>query len=163
MRRFAPGLKKSAFSAVNKGMGALKYLVSLWVTVFLYTVLTLLNGPGGFSAYDQLKTEQDKLAANLESLETTRQELAGIQNALENDSDAIAVRARELGYGRETERFVRIVGLGRPMRHQYSPGQILSVHEPEFMADATIRLIALIAGGITLAFLYIIQILRMLI
>jgi cell division protein FtsB len=144
-------------------MGALKYLIALWVTVFLYTVLTLFNGGEGFSAYEQLKAEQDKLTATIESLKATRQELAGTQNALENDSDAIAVRARELGYGRETERFVRIVGLGRPMRRQYSPGQILAVREPEFVADATIRLIALIAGGITLAFLYVVQILRMLI
>jgi hypothetical protein len=67
-----------------------------------------------------------------------------------------------LGYGRQEERFVRIVGLSRTIRQQLNAGQIVSAKAPEFMDDKTIRLIALIAGGVIMGFLLIVTLLKML-
>jgi cell division protein FtsB len=140
-----------------------KYLASLWVILLMYSALTFFNGPKGISAYKQLHEEQNRQSVNIESLKTIHDELDGNRKALLMDPDTIAAEARELGYARDTERFVRIVGLGKPMRPQYNPGQTLAAREPSFMENKTVRVIALIAGGITLVFLSIVQFLKMLV
>jgi cell division protein FtsB len=140
-----------------------KFLVSFWIIILIYFVLTFFNGPKGVSAYKQLQEEQNKQSVNIEALKTIHDELDGNRKALLMDPDTIAAEARELGYARDTERFVRIVGLEKPMRPQYNPGQTVVVQEASFMENETVSIIALIAGGITLVFLFIVQFLRMLV
>jgi cell division protein FtsB len=141
---------------------ALKYLAALWVAILVYAALSFFSGAAGLSAYGQLKAGAARQEANLAALERAAAELEGEKAALLNDPQTIRVKARELGYGGPEERFVRIVGLSRPMRQRYNAGQSAEAGTPEFLPDATIRLIALLAGGVTLLFLLICKSLKML-
>jgi cell division protein FtsB len=127
-------------------MKALKYLISLWTAVLVYSVFSLIAGAMGFSAYDQLREERRKQQVNLDNLERIHRELEGSRDALLYDSDLIAAHARELGYGREQERFIRIVGLPGTKKQQLSPGQIIFAARPEYMAEETIRLVSIATG-----------------
>jgi cell division protein FtsB len=141
-------------------MNALKYLIPLWVAIVVYAGLSLFSGAMGFSAYTELQTERDKQLANLETLKQLNQKLEGDVKALLSDSDTIAVYARELGYGSEDERFVRLVGLGQNRRRYQSAGQTVDAEEPGFVSGETIRLIALGSGLGTLGLVLMIQLLR---
>ncbi|MDR1909978.1 MAG: septum formation initiator family protein [Spirochaetaceae bacterium] len=143
-------------------MKALKYLAALWVSILVHSLLSFFAGSAGLSAYDQLKAETARQEANLEALQRTTGELEGEKAALLNDPQTIRVKARELGYGGPEEQFVRIVGLSRPMRQRYNAGQSIDARPPEFLPESTIRLVSLLAGGITLVFLLICRSLKML-
>jgi cell division protein FtsB len=144
-------------------MRALKYLISLWIALAVYSLLSIFFGPSGLSAYDQLSLERDRQRANMENLQLINRELEGAKDALLYDSDAIAVYARELGYGTENERFVRIVGLGSSKTQQISAGQTALARQPGYITDQNIRLIALAVGGVMLLCLWIFDLLRRLV
>jgi cell division protein FtsB len=144
-------------------MRLLKYLFPLWAAIFVYSLLSFFHGPSGFSAYEGLRAERDKQAANIESLKKISRELEGDRDALLYDEDYIAAYARELGYGTDDERFVRIVGLSKTMRRQYRAGDALEAQAPPSMDEKTIRAVSLISGGVILGFILFIRVLRMLV
>jgi cell division protein FtsB len=125
---------------------AIKYLVPIWVSIVIYSVLSLFSGAVGISAYNQLLREREKQKQNLETLQELNQKLKGDTDALLYDSDTIAAYARELGYGRSEERFVRIVGLPNRRKQSRDPGQIISAAEPESMDESDIRFISFACG-----------------
>jgi cell division protein FtsB len=127
-------------------MKALKYLIPVWVSIVVYSVLSLFSGAVGFSVYDQLLQERDKQKQNLVFLQELNRELEGEAEALLYDSDTIAAYARELGYGRSEERFIRIVGFSGRRNQRHDPGQIIKAEKPEFMAESDIRFISLACG-----------------
>jgi cell division protein FtsB len=130
-------------------MSLLKYLIPLWIATAVYSLLSVFSGTMGISAYDQLITERDREAANLETLRHINRKLEGTLDALLYDSDTLAVYARELGYGSKDERFVRIVGLGIPAP-RIVPGHTLSAVKPPAVSNRTIRIISLASGFILL-------------
>jgi cell division protein FtsB len=144
-------------------MRLLKFLFPLWVAILVYSFLSFFHGSSGFAAYDGLKAERDKQLANLESLKKINRELEGDRDALLYDGDTIAVHARELGYGSDNERFVRITGLSKTMRRQYWAGEIAGAQTPPSMDEKTIRAISLVAGGIVLGFILFVRILKMIV
>lgn len=150
-------------SAVNRIMRLLKYLFPLWAAILVYSLLSFLYGPAGFSAYEGLEAERDKQLANLEALKNISRELEGDRDALLYDGDSIAVHARELGYGTDDERFVRIVGLSKAVRRQYWAGDAVGAQAPPSMDEKTIRMVSLIVGGVILGFILFVQVLRMLV
>jgi cell division protein FtsB len=127
-------------------MNAVKYLVPIWLSIVIYSALSLFSGATGFSAYDQLLQERDRQKRNLEVLQELNRKLKGDADALLYDSDTIAAYARELGYGTAEERFVRIVGLSSRRKQNHDPGQIISAAKPQFMAESDIRFIAFACG-----------------
>ncbi|MDR3277119.1 MAG: septum formation initiator family protein [Treponema sp.] len=127
-------------------MKALKYLLPFWLSILIYTVLSLFSGAMGLSAYDQLAAERNRQKANLESLQALNRELAGDMDALLYDSDTIAAYARELGYGRPEEKFLRIVGIPGTLNKEFAEGQIVRAGEPAFLSNEIIRFISLGAG-----------------
>jgi cell division protein FtsB len=142
-------------------MRLLKYLFPFWVVIFVYSLLSLARGSSGFSAYDELKAERDKQLANIESLKRISRELEEDRDALLYDKDAIALHARELGYGAEHERLVRIAGLSKTPRPQYWAGEIAEVRTPPSMNEKTIRTISLVAGGLVFGFILFVELLKM--
>jgi cell division protein FtsB len=123
-------------------MNFMKYLVPLWLGVCVYVICSVLTGPTGLSAYQQLRVEHEKLSANMENLRHLNMELANTANALNSDPDTITMYARELGYGYENERFIRIVGLGKPPQQRAEPGQILLAVKPEHTSNELIFIVA---------------------
>ena len=142
-------------------MKGLKYLIALWTTIAVYSVLSLLYGAMGFSAYEQLLSGRDIQWENMKKLGAINSELENTQNSLLYDRDTIAVYARQLGYGRDDEHFIRIVGLGGEKNPYTAAGEILFSRKTEYIPDKTIKLIALFAGLAVLALLFVSDLLRL--
>jgi cell division protein FtsB len=131
-------------------MRSLKYLLALWAVVAFYSLTSVFTGSGGFQAYHELSMEWDKQKSNIMSLREKNHELAGLRDALLYDSDTIALYARELGFGREDETFIRIVGFEEKIKQPLAPGEIPSIVKPEYTPDRLLRIIAFCTGmGIT--------------
>jgi cell division protein FtsB len=141
-------------------MRAFKYLMGIWTAVAVYSLFSLLNGPVGLSAYKQLESEREKQWTNMRALGTINEELENTQNGLLYDQQAIVVYARRLGYAREQERFIRIVGLPGEQNPYASPGHIYFAGEPDFVADKTIKITALCAGMAAFALFFVLELLR---
>jgi len=123
-----------------------KYLFIPWVMLAVYTILSVYNGTAGIVSYRALLAEREKIRENLEKLQLVNQELEGTLTALHSDTETIRVKARELGYGEQNERFVRIVGLpgGRP--NNLRPGMIRTAILPAPVSVGAHRVITLCAG-----------------
>jgi cell division protein FtsB len=142
-------------------MKALKYLVPLWVSIVVYSALSLFSGAVGFSVYDQLLKEKEKQARNLVLLQEINRELEGEAEALLYDFDTITAYARELGYGKPEERFIRIVGLPGRRNQHHDPGKIVKAEIPDFMAESDIRFISLACGLGVLGCILAVELMRM--
>ncbi|GHU83214.1 hypothetical protein FACS189468_8180 [Spirochaetia bacterium] len=135
-------------------MRALKYLLVPWIAIAIYSVSSVITGAVGDLAYDELLGERKRLEENMADLQLINQELEGAMDALLYDSNTIAVYAKELGYGAEDERFIRIVGLSSTQRHQATAGTIRVAARPEFTPDKTLRIIAFSVGlGLFICFI----------
>jgi cell division protein FtsB len=141
-------------------MRAVKYLVGLWTAVAVYSVVSLINGPAGLAAYSRLEAERERQLANMRALDALTEELENTQNSLLYDHETIAVYARRLGYARENERFVRIVGLGWTQNPYTAPGQVYFAGTPEYVSDKTIKIAALCAGLTAFIFFFALELLR---
>ncbi|MDR2518568.1 MAG: septum formation initiator family protein [Spirochaetaceae bacterium] len=129
-------------------MKIIKYLFPFWIGVFVYTVFSILKGPVGIASYSQLKTEHEKLLANLETLRRINKELETAKNMLLYDEETIVVYARDLGYKREGERFIRIVGFDGTKKQRTDPGSLVTASEPDHISDTAIKICAFcIAAG----------------
>jgi cell division protein FtsB len=126
-------------------------LLPLWLGVVVYTILSFVAGTKGLSAYTQMEDELTRLETNLESLKRVNGDLAGSMNALLYDQDTITAYARELGYGKKGEQFVRIVGITASPERTFYEGSILHSVVPHTLSNEIIRNIAL---GATLALFF---------
>jgi cell division protein FtsB len=127
-------------------MRFLKYLIAVWTTLAVYTVSAFFTGSTGTLAFKQLSAERDKQRANIEALQNLNQELTGTLNSLKHDADTIQIYARELGYGEQDERFVRIVGLGGARKQRATAGQITVPRSPGYIPDKILWFAAFCAG-----------------
>jgi cell division protein FtsB len=141
-------------------MRAFKYLIALWAAIAVYGVFSLLAGAVGLSAYQQLLADREKQWDNMENLRLINGELENTKNSLLYDRDTIAVYARELGYGKKDERFIRIVGLGGMKNPHASAGQIIRAGEPDFIPDRALKIAAFCAGLAVFALLLIFDIIH---
>jgi cell division protein FtsB len=132
-------------------MKVFKYLIALWASIGVYSIFSLISGPAGLSAYQELLDTREKQRQNIAELRSINSELESAQNNLLYDPGTIAVFARELGYGHEDEQFMRIVGLGG-MKNPYNlAGDIVIASEPVFFPEKIIKICALIAGFMVFA------------
>jgi cell division protein FtsB len=127
-------------------MRVLKYLLALWVGTVVYVLASLSSGAMGSSAYRQLEAELDKEKANIEILRNINQDLENTKNALLYDKDTLAVFAREQGFARKDERFIRVVGLGSAHQNKNTPGVVITAIPPEHTPERFIRIFSLCAG-----------------
>jgi cell division protein FtsB len=125
-------------------MRFLKYFVALWAAVLFYLFASFFVGGVGISAYGQLEAERLKQLENLAGLQNINMELSGEKEALESDTDTIAVHARELGYGTGGERFIRIVGRKETPKPRVEAGTVYKAKMPEFVQNRTILIISIL-------------------
>ena len=138
-------------------MRAFKYLIGVWAAIVVYVFFSLISGPRGLSAYNQLLTERGRQQTNLEDLGTVNAELEKTTNSLLYDKDTILVHARQLGYGQEDERYIRIVGLGGINTPPATAGKVYFAAVPDFLSDKVIKITALCAGLMVFAFLFLLE------
>jgi cell division protein FtsB len=123
-------------------MRFIRYLIPVWLGVFIYVICAVFIGPTGLSAYKQLHVEYQKLLVNKEALKRRNKELENTMNALIDDPATIALYARRLGYAGDDERFIRIVGFSGSDKQTNEPGQILLSAIPEHTSNQVIALFA---------------------
>jgi cell division protein FtsB len=141
-------------------MRTFKYFIPLWIGIVIYSVTVIAIGKTGLRAYDDLSREREKQRLNLEKLHGTNENLSGIRDALKYDSDTIAVYARDLGFGSEDERFIRIVGQDSVRSPKINEGEMFQVETGDFTNDKTLRIVAVCAAGILFLFLLFVDLLR---
>ena len=136
-------LKKTMKNSVNRyRMKIFRYLIPLWVGVFVYTILTIGFGAKGISSFNQLELENDKVMANIEHLQNINGELINTRDSLYLNRENFAVYARELGFAAPGENFIRIVGLGSPQKPVSSSGQVISPRAPEYTPEIVFQLLS---------------------
>ncbi|MDR1899669.1 MAG: septum formation initiator family protein [Treponema sp.] len=142
-------------------MRAFKYLFALWTAFAVYGISSTLTGVMGFSSYRKLETERDKQRANMENLRLINEKLENTKNSLLYDRDTIAVQARKLGYGRDDEKFVRIVGLGGIKSPDTAAGRLVTAEKPEAVPDRTLKTLAFSTGAAIFALFLAFDLLRL--
>ncbi|MDR1388801.1 MAG: septum formation initiator family protein [Treponema sp.] len=137
-----------------------KYLLVPWAAVVVYSFAAVFSGSSGIGSYRSLLHEREKLITNLERLQQLNRELEGSMDALLYDSETIRIKARELGYGRSEERFLRIVGLPSSRSRPLQPGIVRNANQPFFVTDHISHLASLCTALILLALFITIDSLR---
>lgn len=138
-------------------MRVFKYLFALWTAVAVYTLFSFLGGPGGLSAYNYLLSEKERQLANIKELGIINDELEKTKNNLLYDQDTLLIYARQMGYGYEDERFVRIVGLGNETNTPAVTGKVYVAQNPDFISDKSIKIAALCAGLLVFTFVFMLE------
>jgi cell division protein FtsB len=127
-------------------MRACKYLFGLWTAVAVYGIASMLTGAAGLSAYRELLAERDRQRGNMEKLGLINESLENTKNSLLYDRDTIMVYARELGYGKNGEQYVRIVGLGEINASRAQAGDVIRARRPKYTDDLFLKITALCSG-----------------
>jgi cell division protein FtsB len=122
----------------------LKYLIAIWVAIVFYALASFTVGAFGMNAYSQLNEQREKQMENVAKLQALNEELSGIKEALRYDNDTIAVYARDLGFGTQDERFIRIVGLDNKHKEALYAGEVVNTESPGYVDDKTLRIISVI-------------------
>jgi cell division protein FtsB len=138
-------------------MKIFKFLAAFWTAIAVYSIFTFFYGQGGLSAYNQLLSEHEQQMANIRDLCTINEELEKTKNNLLYDYDTLLVYARQMGYGYEDERFVRIVGLGNSKSAPAVAGKVYKPKNPDFIPDKNIKIAALCAGLLVFAFMFMLE------
>jgi cell division protein FtsB len=126
-------------------------MLSIWVGIAVYSLGSFYYGPTGIIAMKHLIQQKEKLSTNLEQLEIIQNNLTYSVNALLYDRDTIEVLARDLGYGKPDELFIRISSTESINKNHYIVGGLVI---PEAFTppvhDVTVRIIAIACGLMTL-------------
>ena len=134
-------------------MRLLRYIFVPWSIFLIYFIFSAIFGQNGTHARRHLELEQQLLVENLEALEMISDEYQRTKESLIHDQDALSVYARQLGFGRHDEEFIRIMGLGIAINADMPTEQVLYATSPAFFPDKTIKIIAIVFGMLVFIFL----------
>jgi len=135
-------------------MRVFKYILGIWAAIAVYAVFSFLAGPKGLDAYNYLLSEKEQQRINIKELGMLNEELERMRNNLIYDQDTLIVYARQMGYGQDGERFVRIVGLGNTMTAPHVTGNVYLAQNPDFISDRSIKIAAFCVGLLVFAFIF---------
>jgi len=133
-------------------------LLGIWAAIAVYTFFSFLAGPKGLSAYNYLLSERDRQWDNIKDLRIINQELERTRDNLIYDQDTLLVYARQMGYGHENERIIRIMGLSNIKPAHSETGTKYYAQKPEFILERYIKITAISIGLIIFAFLIMLEI-----
>ncbi|MDR2923748.1 MAG: septum formation initiator family protein [Treponema sp.] len=133
----------------------MRYFLVIWTFFFVYTFFSFFLGQNGLYARRHLEAERVRLYENLKKLENINTDYQNVRNNLMGDRDSLSVYARQLGYGREGEEYIRIMGLGIAINTDMPAGQVNYTVSPAYISDTTIKIISLLFAFAVLSFLLI--------
>jgi cell division protein FtsB len=154
------GIKNYGDSAEIYMMRVFKYIFAVWMALAVYCGFSFFLGAKGIGAYQQLLDIREKERKNMKALGEISEALEGSRESLRYDADTIAVHARQLGYSKKDEHFIRIEGLGRAQTAQLKPGAVFFSGVPDFISDRTIKIISLCTGFLAFALFFIVDMIR---
>jgi hypothetical protein len=102
-----------------------------------------------------MEAERVRLDEHLKKLENTKMDYLNMRNNLMGDRDSLSVYARQLGYGREGEEYLRIMGLGIAINTDMPADEVYYTVNPVFISDTTIKIISMLFAFAVLVFLII--------
>jgi cell division protein FtsB len=117
-------------------------MVVPWTAVLVYAFFSFVLGQDGLYARKHLEAEHLRLVENQKTLEQTKSDFLKIKDNLTSDRDTLSVYARQLGYGTEDEKFIRIKGLSVAVNTNMPAGRVLYAAGADFIADSVIKMIA---------------------
>lgn len=122
-------------------------MLSIWVVVAVYSLGSYVYGPTGLIAMHNLELQKKRLTSNLEQLEIIRQNLSYSVDALLYDRETLEVLARDLGYGKSDEYFIRISGADSILKNHYIVGGLVTAEAPSApLKENQLRIIAFALG-----------------
>ena len=130
----------------------MRYLFVPWTMFLIYSFFTAVLGQSGIYARKHLEAELWQLQENQKALEYAHSDFLKIKDSLMYDQDTISVYARQLGYGREGEEFIRIMGLSIANTANTPAGDVLYAADPVFVSDKTIKIISAFFGMVVLVY-----------
>ena len=133
-------------------MRLLRYISVPWTIFLIYSFFSAVLGQNGLYARKHLSVDRLQLQENLKALEFSNNDFYNIKDSLLHDPDALSVYARQLGYGREGEKFIRIMGLGIAINANRPTGYVLYGTAPSFVSDKTIKIISAFFGLLVLVY-----------
>jgi len=134
-------------------MRFIRYFLVIWTFFIVYASFSFFWGQNGLYARRHLDAERVRLYENLKKLENINTDYQNIRNNLIHDQDSLSVYARQLGYGREGEEYIRIMGLGIAINTDMPAGQVSYSESSDFVSDTTIKIISLVFAAVVLTFL----------
>jgi len=137
-----------------------KYVAGIWIALTVYAVFSFLGGARGVSAYNYLLSERENQWENIRELGLLNEELERTKINLLFDEDTIMVHARQMGFGYEDERFIRIVGRGNKKTVPVLSGSIYTAQNPDYIPDRYIKIAALCVGLLVFVFLLTLEIIE---
>ena len=120
--------------------------------LLVYSFFSFVFGQNGLYTRKHLEAELSRLSENRQALELANQNILKIKKNLMQDQDTLSVYTRQLGYGRENEKFIRIKGLNVAAHSGIHSGQVLYAVNPDYISDKLIKIIAICFGAVVLAF-----------
>jgi cell division protein FtsB len=130
----------------------MRYILIPWTIFLVYSFFSFFLGQNGLYARRYLQTEKARLSENYKVLQATNDSFLKIKDMIMTDSDALSVYARQLGYGRNSEKVVRIMGLGIAVNSELPAGEVYYAETPSFVPDNVIKLISALFGFAILVF-----------
>jgi len=134
-----------------------KYLIGIWAAIAVYALFSFFSGPKGLSSYTYLLSERDIQWNNIKTLGILNEDLERTRNNLLYDQDTLMIHARQMGYGHEDERFIRIVGLGTIKPAPAAAGNVYAAQHPDYIPDFNIKIVAACLGLLVFAFLFMLE------
>jgi len=133
----------------------MRYFIVIWTFFFVYSFFSFFLGQNGLYAKKHLESERIRLYENQKKLEDINMEYQNIKNNLMVDQDSLSVYARQLGYGRDGEEYIRIMGLGIAINTDMPAGEVSYSVNPVYLSDTTIKIISFLFALAVLSFLLI--------
>lgn len=114
----------------------------------VYCVLSLLFGPMGMSAYDDLEARVEEMRENLIRLESLNAEAQARRDSALSDPQTLALEARSLGYVGPGQVVVRL-GFPEASPEPRDLGTLVPFAQPRGMEDSELKVISLAAALLT--------------
>ncbi len=137
-------VKTGPVPSVNESMG-IRLAVSAYIGLAVYCLLSLLLGPMGMAAYDDLETRVRGMRENLARLESLNSEARARKDSALSDPEALALEARTLGYVAPGQVVVRL-GFPEASPDPGDLGTLVPFAPPRGMEDAELKAASLAAA-----------------
>ena len=125
---------------------SIRLAISVWLSVAVFFILSLVSGPDGLSSYKKLEEYKSSLEGNIVRLDSINSGLKKESQRLMTDSDEIKVKARELGYFAPDEGMILVKGYTNDSRSLYSMGLLLSSDYKQKDNSRAFRISGVITG-----------------
>ncbi len=123
----------------------IRLAASAYIGLAVYCLLSLLLGPMGMTAYEDLETRVRGMRENLARLESLNAEARARKDSALSDPESLALEARTLGYVGPGQVVVRL-GFPEPSPEPGDLGTLVPFAPPRGMEDAELKAASLAAA-----------------